>query len=291
MAAVLDARRGEAFLAVYTGDRELLAPTAVSPEMLAAALSGTPRPVLAVGDGAIRFSDHLQAAGVAIPADASSLHSVDAAVICRLADRTAVSASGAVVPCIRTPSGRRDLPGGCQRVNETSAAEIRAEPPNVEIRRLVYADLPQVIEIERRAFPTPWSLAMFVLELSKPSGVCLAASIDGRLVGYVICSRYETVWHVMNVAVDPEHVRRGVASALLADLYERVGDDEARFTLEVRRSNTVAIELYERDGFRAAGIRRRYYQDNGEDAVIMWRTPATLAGSLDDVPNPGHFFG
>jgi len=176
-------------------------------------------------------------------------------------------------------------------VNETYAAEIRAEPPIVEVRPLIYADLPNVIEIERRAFPTPWSLAMFVLELSKPSGVCLAASIDGRMVGYVICSRYETVWHIMNVAVDPRYWRQGVGSTLLASLYERIGSDDARYTLEVRRSNQVAIDLYERDGFRAAGIRRRYYQDNGEDAVIMWRTPATLAGSLDDVPNPGSIFG
>ena len=66
-----------------------------------------------------------------------------------------------------------------------------------------------------------------------------------------------------------------------------MGDDNARFTLEVRPSNHVAIHLYEREGFRAAGLRRRYYQDNGEDALVMWRTPATLAGSLDDVPNPG----
>jgi ribosomal-protein-alanine N-acetyltransferase len=66
-----------------------------------------------------------------------------------------------------------------------------------------------------------------------------------------------------------------------------VADRAARFTLEVRRSNDVAIHLYEREGFRAAGLRRRYYQDNGEDALVMWRTPATLAGTLDDVPNPG----
>jgi [ribosomal protein S18]-alanine N-acetyltransferase len=158
---------------------------------------------------------------------------------------------------------------------------------SVEIRALTYADLPRVIAIERRAFPTPWSLAMFVLELSKSSGVCLAAVHDGRLVGYLICSRYDTVWHVMNVAVDVDHQHKGVASALLANLYERVGDPRARFTLEVRRSNQVAIHLYEREGFRAAGLRRRYYQDNGEDALVMWRTPATLAGSFDDVPNPG----
>lgn len=157
----------------------------------------------------------------------------------------------------------------------------------VQIRRLSYPDLPQVTAIERRVFPTPWSLAMFVLELSKQSGICLAAVIDGRLVGYLICSRYDTVWHVMNVAVDAGHQRKGLASAMLAELYEQVGDPRARFTLEVRPSNSVAIHLYEREGFRAAGLRRRYYQDNGEDALVMWRTPATLEGSLDDVPNPG----
>ncbi len=166
------------------------------------------------------------------------------------------------------------------------------QAPAVEVRALSYPDLPQVMAIERRVFPTPWSLAMFVLELSKRSGICLAATLAGadgeqRLLGYLICSRYDTVWHVMNVAVDGEHQRMGIASALLAELYQRVGDAHARFTLEVRRSNDVAIHLYEREGFRAAGTRRRYYQDNGEDALVMWRTPATLDGSLGDVPNPG----
>jgi ribosomal-protein-alanine N-acetyltransferase len=155
----------------------------------------------------------------------------------------------------------------------------------MQIRRLTYADLPQVIAIERRAFPTPWSLAMFVLELSKPSGICLAACIDGRLVGYLVCSRYERVWHIMNVAVDPDRRRAGIATSLLDRLFERVADDEARYTLEVRRSNDGAIALYERFGFRVAGVRRRYYQDNGEDAYVMWRTPATLRGTLEDVPN------
>jgi [ribosomal protein S18]-alanine N-acetyltransferase len=141
----------------------------------------------------------------------------------------------------------------------------------VEIRRLTYADLPQVVAIERRAFTTPWSLAMFVLELSKPSGVCLAAVIETELAGYLVCSRYDTVWHVMNVAVDPDRRRRGIATALITALLERIGD-EAQVTLEVRRSNTGAVALYERFGFRSAGVRPRYYADNGEDAVIMWRT-------------------
>jgi [ribosomal protein S18]-alanine N-acetyltransferase len=158
------------------------------------------------------------------------------------------------------------------------------ERATVEIRPLNYSDLPAVAAIERRAFPTPWSIAMFVLELSKPTGLCLAALRDGVLVGYTICSRYDTVWHVMNIAVEPELRRQGIASALLDELYARAGDETAQFTLEVRRSNHPAIELYQRDGFRIAGLRRSYYQDNGEDALIMWRTPATREGRLDDVP-------
>ena len=161
--------------------------------------------------------------------------------------------------------------------------------PRPDISRLTYADLPQVIAIERRAFPTPWSLAMFVLELSKPGGGCLAARRDGVLVGYLICSRYDTVWHIMNVAVDPDRRRHGIATALLTALLADVGaanggHDGSQLTLEVRPSNGGAIRLYEQFGFRSAGVRRRYYQDNGEDALVMWRTPATLRGTLDDVP-------
>jgi [ribosomal protein S18]-alanine N-acetyltransferase len=161
---------------------------------------------------------------------------------------------------------------------------MTAPSSSLEIRRLTYADLPQVVSIERRAFPTPWSLAMFVLELSKAGGICLAAFDGPVMTGYLICSRYDRVWHLMNVSVDPDRRREGIATALLNALVERVGDPEAQITLEVRQSNDGAIQLYNRFGFRSAGIRRRYYQDNGEDALIMWRTPATLRGTLEDVP-------
>jgi [ribosomal protein S18]-alanine N-acetyltransferase len=150
-------------------------------------------------------------------------------------------------------------------------------PNSIRIRSLAYSDLPQVIAIERRSFPTPWSLAMFVLELSKPSGVCLAALDGEKLAGYLICSRYDQVWHLMNIAVDPGARRRGVAMAMLDVMLERAGP-EASYTLEVRTSNAPAIALYERYGFRAAGTRPRYYQDTGEDALIMWRT-AELAST------------
>jgi len=144
--------------------------------------------------------------------------------------------------------------------------------PDLEIRQLAYADLPHVIAIERRAFPTPWSLAMFVLELSKPSGICLVALEEGVIVGYLVCSRYDTVWHLMNIAVEPRRQRHGIASALLERLFERADRPSAQYTLEVRTSNDGAIRLYERFAFHAAGRRRAYYHDNREDALIMWRT-------------------
>ena len=142
------------------------------------------------------------------------------------------------------------------------------------IRPLSFGDLPQVIAIERRSFPSPWSLAMFVLELSKPSGVCLGAIRAGEIVGFVVCARYDEAYHVMDIAVDPDHRRSGVAAALLDGVIERAGAD-ANYTLEVRVSNAGAIALYERYGFRGVGRRPRYYADNGEDAIIMWRAIGT----------------
>jgi ribosomal-protein-alanine N-acetyltransferase len=148
----------------------------------------------------------------------------------------------------------------------------------MRIRRLTYSDLPAVISIERRSFPTPWSLAMFVLELSKPSGICLAATDErDELLGYLVCSRYDAVWHLMNVAVSPARRREGIAARLINQLFEE-GGPQSHYTLEVRVSNREAITMYERFGFRSAGVRRRYYHDNGEDALIMWYE---VAGGTD----------
>lgn len=154
-------------------------------------------------------------------------------------------------------------------MNETLHKEQGDLTREVKVRRLAYSDLPAVISIERRSFPTPWSLAMFVLELSKPSGICLAASTGDELAGYVICSRYDQVWHLMNIAVDPERRASGVAGQLMRRLIDE-SHGTLPFTLEVRVSNHRAIGMYERFGFRSAGVRPRYYHDNGEDALIMW---------------------
>ena len=148
----------------------------------------------------------------------------------------------------------------------------------VELRRLELHDLSAIETIERASYPTPWSRSMFAGELAKPSSLSLGAfAPEGELVGYLIISRYVDAWHVMNVAVAPDWRRRGIASLLLESLFRATASDDRRgYTLEVRVSNVGAIRLYERLGFRGRGIRRAYYTDNREDALIMWRDPESV---------------
>lgn len=154
----------------------------------------------------------------------------------------------------------------------------------MKVRDLGYRDLPAVLRIERDAFPAPWSTAMFILELSRPGSVCLAAvDADDAICGYLVCSRLDLDWHLMNIAVPAEQRGGGAADLLMQELVGRLGAD-SRVTLEVRPSNGAALGLYSRWGFLPAGRRKAYYADSGEDALVMWRTPATIAGRLDDVP-------
>jgi [ribosomal protein S18]-alanine N-acetyltransferase len=146
----------------------------------------------------------------------------------------------------------------------------------MDLRRLSLQDLDAIVAIENAVYPTPWSRSMFAGELAKPSSLSLGAyDVDaGGLVAYLIVSRYVDAWHIMNVAVHPGYRRQGVASRLLDELFEvTAGDPRRGYTLEVRVSNATAIALYERFGFEPSGVRRGYYTDNREDALIMWKDP------------------
>jgi len=159
---------------------------------------------------------------------------------------------------------------------------MAAEPhaAMLELRPLGLRDLGAIEEIERASYPTPWSRSMFASELAKPSSICVGALREGRLVGYMVISRYVDAWHVMNIAVAPDSRRDGIATALLEHLFTVTAGQERRgYTLEVRVSNKGAIRLYERIGFRQRGVRRGYYTDNREDALIMWKDPVSGSGA------------
>ncbi|MBA2297069.1 MAG: ribosomal protein S18-alanine N-acetyltransferase [Actinobacteria bacterium] len=154
----------------------------------------------------------------------------------------------------------------------------------VDLRKLELRDLSEIETIERTSYPTPWSRSMFASELAKPTSLSLGAfdPETKELVGYLIISRYVDAWHVMNLAVAETHRRRGIARTLLDRLFQETANDERRgYTLEVRVTNEGAIKLYEGLGFHARGVRRGYYTDNREDAVIMWRDPTPTQGQAE----------
>ena len=153
---------------------------------------------------------------------------------------------------------------------------MSATANRVAFRRLELRDLNAIEKIERSSYRTPWSRSMFAGELAKPSSISLGAfdPENAQLLGYLIISRYVDAWHVMNLAVAPKHRRKHIAAGLLEQLFvATAGEGRRGYTLEVRVSNDVAISLYEQAGFKARGVRRGYYTDNREDALIMWRDP------------------
>lgn len=139
-----------------------------------------------------------------------------------------------------------------------------------ELRRMRMDELPEVMEVERRAFAHPWSAELLRRELTHDWSTILLALEGGRIVGFVIFWVVVDEIHVLNVAVDPVHRRRGIARLLLAELLERGrASGLSMATLEVRRSNEPALALYAALGFRNVGVRKGYYVEEREDAIVM----------------------
>lgn len=134
------------------------------------------------------------------------------------------------------------------------------------------ADLQEVVEIENVAFPRPWSLNSFVTQLGNENSICLIAEDEGSVAGYLVATQYVEVWHLLDLAVRDEYQRKYIATDLLEYFMEKTMSDKHRgYTLEVRKSNRGAIKMYEGFGFICTGIRKGYYRDNEEDALIMWK--------------------
>ena len=143
--------------------------------------------------------------------------------------------------------------------------------PSLSIERMLPADLPDVLVIERASFSMPWSRGAFLYEIEQNQVArCWVGREEGRIVGYICLWDVADELHVTNVAVHPDARRRGFARALLESVFGHARAAGSRMVLlEVRPSNTEAIALYDSFGFRAVGRRRGYYYDTGEDALVM----------------------
>jgi ribosomal-protein-alanine N-acetyltransferase len=147
----------------------------------------------------------------------------------------------------------------------------------LEIRRMRPEDLEEVMVIERVAFPHPWSTELFRRELEHDWSTILVAveplsplEQAERITGFLIYWLVHDEVHVLNVAVAPEHRRKGIARALMQEAENRAHAANASLmTLEVRRSNLGALDLYLQFDYRAVGVRPNYYVDEGEDAIVM----------------------
>ncbi len=145
-------------------------------------------------------------------------------------------------------------------------------PGAVVIAPLARRQIPELLAIEARIFPRPWTANLYYSELAQPaSRVYLAATVDGAIVGYIGCMLVVDEGHITTVGVAPEWHRRGIGTRLMHAITSAAIDRGARsLTLEVRMSNVGAQELYRAFGFAPAGIRKNYYPEVNEDGLVMW---------------------
>lgn len=134
------------------------------------------------------------------------------------------------------------------------------------------ADINDVLEISSLSFKTPWSKESYIQELANPLANYIVAKCNDKVIGFVGTWIIIDESHITNIAVHPDFRRNNVASALLNSLIELTKNlNCTSYTLEVRANNIAAQNLYKKYGFIEEGIRKNYYQDNKEDAIIMWR--------------------
>ena len=142
---------------------------------------------------------------------------------------------------------------------------------NLVIRKMQSADLPRVVEIEKQCFGERWTINAFANELANSASSYFVALQGNTIIGYAGYWLILEEAHITTIGVEPRFQRRGFGELLLMALIDHAGRAEAKWlTLEVRASNDSAIRLYEKYGFTSLGRRRAYYQDNNEDALIMW---------------------
>ena len=142
---------------------------------------------------------------------------------------------------------------------------------SLQIRKMQTADLPRVVEIEKQCFGERWTINAFANELANTASAYFVGLEGETIVGYAGYWLILEEGHITTIGVEPRYQRRGYGEMLLLHLIDHAARAGAKWlTLEVRASNQSAQKLYEKYGFTSLGRRRAYYQDNNEDALIMW---------------------
>ena len=143
---------------------------------------------------------------------------------------------------------------------------------NVTFRQLTVEDLDAIYEIEQASFSSPWTKEAFLHELTEnPYATYLGLELDGQLIGYGGFWLIIDEAHITNIAILPDYRGQKLGEALLKKMLDVIMKQGGmRVSLEVRVSNTVAQNLYRKLGFEQSAIRKGYYSDNHEDAIIMW---------------------
>jgi [ribosomal protein S18]-alanine N-acetyltransferase len=156
-------------------------------------------------------------------------------------------------------------------VSAVERAQGRDSVPELELTRMRRRHLRRVLAIEGQVYPRPWSASLFLSELAQRSArTYLVAKADGDVVGYAGMMFMSDEAHVTNIAVDPAfHGRKAGTRLLLAIITEAIARGAEVISLEVRVSNQIAQSMYEKFGFSAVGIRKGYYVETHEDALIM----------------------
>ncbi len=150
-------------------------------------------------------------------------------------------------------------------------------PPVVILRPMRLEDIEHVSRLERRCYTLPWSSSAYVTEVGNPSAYyTVATEQDNTVLGYAGMWVIMDELHITTIAVDPAQRGRKIGERLLLDLTEEgIARGADRATLEVRERNTVAHNLYLKYGFEDVAVRKNYYSDNGENAIIMWANDLT----------------
>lgn len=142
---------------------------------------------------------------------------------------------------------------------------------NIVIDFMEDKDIDEVLEISSLSFSIPWSKSSYIQELTNPVAKYFVAKIDNKVVGFIGTWMILDESHITNVAVHPNYRKQGIASILLKELLNYCKNQRCvAYTLEVRSGNIAARLLYEKYNFKQDGIRKGYYEDNKEDAIIMW---------------------